>query len=907
MIRMIQSTSAAHAKAYFSDALLKSDYYLSDQELAGVWQGRLAERLGLNGIVDKDSFFAMAENLHPLTGEHLTARTKEERRTGYDINFHCPKSVSVLHALSKDNHILKAFLDSVTETMQHIEADTLARVRKGGAYANRPTGELAWAHFVHQTARPVEGFLPDPHLHSHCFVFNATWDSVEKEFKAGEFGDIKRDMPYYQARFHKVFSDKLIDLGYQVRQTDKSFEVENVPKQVIDLFSKRTDEIGRVAREKGITDAKELAELGARTRAKKDKAVSMSELKDSWRQQIKDLGTEGRGETEKTVRFAPTKEASTLTPQACVDYAISHSFERASVMADRRLLETAFRHGLGVKAVSVQSISEKFKADDRIIHVKDKSRTLCTTKEVLKEEKRMVDLAKQGQGKMKPLYDKAPELKLKGQQAAAVEHILTTPHRVSIVKGGAGTGKTTLMNEAVEKIQKAGKEVTVLAPSAEASRGVLKSEGFENAETVARFLVSPKMQEKTKGQVLWVDEAGLLGTKDMAAIFEIATKNNARVILGGDTRQHASVVRGDALRIVSTAAGIKSAEVSKVYRQKNEDLKMVVEDLAKGDIKRGFEKLDKMKGIKTIDPLNPTQLLTSDYMAARKKHKETLIISPTHSQGEAITKDIRASLKEAGLVGKKEVTAKRLINLNLTEAEKSDARNYEEGQVVQFVQNVRGFPRGSVWMVEKTSEKDVQVKNEKGDLQLLPLDKGNRFQVYEQSELQLSKGDRVKVTTGATDKNGKRLDNGSLLEVTSVSKQGDVKLKKVKGKSTYTLSKDFGHLSHAYVLTSYAAQGKGVDQVFIYQPSATFPATDAKQFYVSVSRGKDAAFVYTDDKKELLRHATDLRERKSALELTGHGKASQDFKLQLQQNEKPKEKSSTIQKVNPKETHAPEI
>jgi len=267
MIRMIQSRSAGHAKAYFSDALLKSDYYLSDQELAGVWQGRLAKRLGLDGLANKETFFAMAENLHPLTGEHLTPRTKEDRTTGYDINFHCPKSVSVLHALSKDGHILTAFQDSVTETMQHIEMDAMTRVRKGGNYDDRKTGELAWAHFVHQTARPVEGQLPDPHLHSHCFVFNATYDDTEKQFKAGQFRDIKRDMPYYQARFHKVFSDKLIDLGYQIKMTDKSFEIENVPEKVIGLFSKRTDEIGRVAKEKGITDAKELAELGARTRS----------------------------------------------------------------------------------------------------------------------------------------------------------------------------------------------------------------------------------------------------------------------------------------------------------------------------------------------------------------------------------------------------------------------------------------------------------------------------------------------------------------------------------------------------------------------------------------------------------------------------------------------------------------
>ena len=180
MIRMIQSSSASHAKAYFSDALIKSDYYLNDQELQGRFNGRLANRLGLNEPASKDTFFALCENRNPVTGDPLTPRTKEDRTIGYDINFHCPKSVSILHALAKDDHIMEAFKASVSDTMRDIEADSKTRVRKSGNQEDRDTGELIWADFTHQTARPVDDHSPDPHLHSHCFVFNATWDEQEK-------------------------------------------------------------------------------------------------------------------------------------------------------------------------------------------------------------------------------------------------------------------------------------------------------------------------------------------------------------------------------------------------------------------------------------------------------------------------------------------------------------------------------------------------------------------------------------------------------------------------------------------------------------------------------------------------------------------------------------------------------
>lgn len=893
MIRMIQSQSAGHAKAYFSDALSKSDYFISNQELPGFWQGRLAVRLGIDGLTSKEAFFALCENRHPLTGKPLTPRTSEKRTIGYDINFHCPKSVSVLHAFVQDDHILKAFQASVTETMQAIEADSKTRVRLDGAYDDRNTHELAWAHFTHQTARPLEGLSPDPHLHSHCFVFNATWDAQENRIKAGQFRDIKRDMPYYQAQFHKILADKLAGLGYGIRKTDKSFEIEGVPQKVMDLFSKRTDEIGRIAKEQGVTDARELDALGARTRAKKQKGQSMEELVMEWRDQIKLLGKDG--ESDKAVRFAPVRDKPVLTAEQCIDHALLHCFERASVMADRRILETAFRHSIGMGAVSVAEITEAFQQDKRLIHIMERSRSVCTTKEVLGEEKRMVDLARQGQGKIIPAYAKALDLTLKGQQASAVEHVLTTTHRVSIIRGTAGTGKTTLMKEAVAKFEEANKKVFVVAPTAQASRGVLKEEeGFKDAETVARLLSDREMQEGLKGQVLWVDEAGLLGTKDMTDLLDIVTRQNAQLILGGDTRQHASVVRGDALRILNTVAGIRTAEVSKIYRQKNEDYKSAVENLSKGDVATAFDKLDDIGFIREVDPMQPNKVLVDDYIDTIKKGKSALVVSPTHAQGEAVTAEIRHRLKQVGLLGKKEITAVQLKKLNMTEAEKADSRNFESGQIVKFNQNVTGFQRGSLWTVELTQDREIIVRNKQGETKPLPKQNSNRYDVFTERLICLSKGDKILVNDNSFDTNRKRLDNGTMLEVTAVSKSGTIKLRNEKSKATYEIDKNFGHIAHAHCITSHASQGKTVDEVFIYQPSATFPATDAKQFYVSVSRGRERARIYTDNKDELLHHASELGERQSALEAVSRDKTKSHREIVTQMQREEREQQTTI-------------
>ncbi|MBE7172476.1 MAG: relaxase domain-containing protein [Williamsia sp.] len=882
---MVQSSSSGQAKSYFSDALSKSDYYVSDQELRGRFNGRLAERLGLEEFADKQSFDRLCDNLNPSTGEPLTPRRNEERTVGYDINFHCPKSVSILHALAKDDHILEAFERSVSETMRDIEADTKVRVRKGGKNEDRQTGELAWAEFTHQTARPVEDQSPDPHLHSHCFVFNATWDETEKKFKAGKFKDIMQDMPYYKERFHKRLADRMTELGYRVRQTEKAFEIEGVPQKVVEHFSKRTDQIGRIAKEKGITDRNELDALGARTRAKKQKGMSMAELKAEWKRQMREISRDdANGEEDKVVRHSPVKEPPRLDVQKCIDHAVLHCFERASVMSERNILGTACKYAVGNPSITLEALTDAFRQDARIIQVRSKERTLCTTKGVLREEKIMVDLAREGQGKMKPLYKEAPDMKVDGQQRTAVTHVLTTPHRVSIIRGAAGTGKTTLMREAVEWMEKAGKTVTVVAPTSLAARSVLKKEGFEKAETVASLLVDENMQKGLKDQVLWVDEAGMLGTKDMTALLDIATKQNARLILGGDTRQHSSVVRGDALRILNTVGGIRAAEVSKIYRQKDTRYREVVEDLSKGNVLQGFQKLDEMQAIRTIDPAQANKELVEGYLAALKKGKTALVISPTHAQGDKVTQEIRQGLRAAGMIGKKETRVKRLANLNLTEAEKRDWRNFYEDYVIQFNQNVPGIKRGSAWTIREVTDGKIQLADKEGKFVSLPLDRAKDFDVYKLDRIPLSKGDKIRITRNGFDDQDKRLSNGMEMDVVSVDKQGKIMLMNKASKSRYMLDREFGHIAHAHCITSHSSQGKTVDEVFISQPSSTFGATDAKQFYVSVSRARDVARIYTDDKEALLEHASELGDRQSALELVAENTSHAKHMMHLQRS-----------------------
>lgn len=164
-------------------------------------------------------------------------------------------------------------------------------------------------------------------------------------------------------------------------------------------------------------------------------------------------------------------------------------------------------------------------------------------------------------------------------------------------------------------------------------------------------------------------------------------------------------------------------------------------------------------------------------------------------------------------------------------------------------------------------ETTVTLRHESGKVQTLPLDTPDRFEVYVIREIALSKGDKIRITRGGSDLHDKRLDNGQILIVETAPRTGDIHLRNENDNTHYLLSRDFLHMAHGVCNTSQAGQGKTVQQTFIFQPSATFPATNSKQVYVDFSRAKERTRLYTDNKIELLEYAKKLGDRSSALEL----------------------------------------
>jgi hypothetical protein len=403
-------------------------------------------------------------------------------------------------------------------------------------------------------------------------------------------------------------------------------------------------------------------------------------------------------------------------------------------------------------------------------------------------------------------------------------------------------------------LSRLGAPVALLAPSSDASRGQLRKEGFADANTVAAFLGDQKMQEKVRRGIIWVDEAGLLPVGDLDRLCTLAHSLDARIVLQGDPKQHKAVSRhGNMLTVLEEYAGLPVAKLATIQRQKG-DYARAVAAIRDGDVTKGDAVLRKLGWVvegQGHDALVAEYARAIEERKANGDRKTCLVVNPTHKDGDALTEKLRAVRKAKGLIGQEERSFPRLVPLNWTDAEKTDAGRYGGDEVIQFFRNSGTFRAGD------------RVKAS-ALLPLLPKVKPGHFAVYAEGEVNLAAGDTIRITTNGRDVTGKhRIDNGRIDDIKGFTRGGDIVLS-----NGWVLGKDFAHLKHGLVQTSHATQSRTDDIVLAAMNRAALGAMSAEQGYVTVSRGRERGMIFTDlPRDELLAAIARGDSRQSATEL----------------------------------------
>jgi conjugative relaxase-like TrwC/TraI family protein len=874
MLRFTEIRDAGAASSYYG----KTDggYYLDAAELWREVGGKFGRQLGLSEKPDYEQFTRLLNGLDPFTGERLTQRLVNDRVAAWDLTASLPKGVT--EAIEGgDARVAELVRETLRKSLEEVEERVTTRVRKGGRQEDRVSGNLCWFAFEHPETRPTSSDnMPRPDRHIHVVIPSLTFDFVEQQIKAIKWRPTVELRKWFSTRFDLRLSHGLAELGYEIKTEYRpdshggmkyySFDIAGMPESMIAWDSQRHKEIEERAKELGKTSPLEMARMGATSRLAKRKDLSLADCRAYWDSCRTSEELEGRAEC---IRRAMEGDNPNPEPGAgeAARYAIDHQFYRNSVVRYTDLEVAAMERMMG--RGRPEELLPQFERQGLLL-----KEGQATTEQVLAQERRIVAFASETRGSMAPLGlgSRQPDLTgMANDQRAAIRHILQSPDQVLLIRGGAGTGKTTMMQRAIAGT---GKPVVVLAPSADASRGELRSQGFGDANTVTAFLDRPEMQQQVRGGgVIWCDEAGLLPIADLERLCGIAKELDAKLILQGDDRQHKAVSRhGNMLNVLHDYAGLPVAELKEIKRQKG-DYAVAVAAIRDGQ----WEKADNLlRKLGWVVESEGHAALVEEYARAIKERKAVtvdgklqmvpksiIVVNPTHRDGDGLSEQLRALRKAEGLIDQEDRAFARLVPLSWTDAEKADSRRYAGDEVVQFFKNTGPFKAGQRVRASELLPALEKVKPE-------------YFQVYSEQQIRLAKGDSIRLTAGGKTKDGHRVDNGRIDEIAGFTAAGDIVLRS----NGWVLAKDFSHWRIGLLSTSYASQSKTQEIVLTAMNRASLGAMGAEQAYVSLSRGRERGMIFTDlGREELLDAMSRSDLRRSATELMGAPPARRQGKV----------------------------
>ncbi len=855
------------------------DYYDEGQRVAGEWFGLGADRLGLAGKVRADDFLRLCDNQHPATGEKLTQRLKERRveedgtvanrRIFYDFTFSPPKSVSIAAFLGKDERVFALHERAVRLALKEFEVFAATRIRVDGAQNDRFTGNFVTALFTHDTSRAL-----DPHLHTHCIVFNATFDSVENRWKALQNYELLRARKFAKNVYYHELARELHNCGYRVRNHPRGdFQIEGIPAELCERFSKRHAQIDE-SLNKLLAEKPELNEaniqklraiLAETNRARKQKDVSRDELRVLWASQLtKDEQASLNQSIENSGKIVTAKNPISLAE--AVQWAEDHLFDRNSVVLECQIWQHALERARG-QGFSIDELKEFTRLRDYIR--RNERPGEVTLRKVLLREWEFVQAAREGIGACHSLVWKPGPAnpRLDAEQQNALRALLGSIHTITLFRGGAGTGKSFVLRELVEQVRQSGKSVVVLAPQRQQVVDMERA-GFPSPKTVAGFLQHPELPE---GAVIVADEAGQIGGRQMLELVRLVQERSARLVLSGDTRQHGAVEASDALLAIELHSGVRPIELHKIRRQDPERgrnrserayinrYRKAVEDAATGRLSESFERLDKMGAIVECGLNEQSDKLASEYLQLASQNASAVVVSQTWDEVRRVNASVRDALKSKGLLGVNDTAVEVLERVDLTHAQKRDERFYPPDSIIVFNQKVREVEPGSKgklanifqWgALVEVNETMVAVSNRLLD----------RINVCLPREIPVAENDRLHLKANRKLSGGSRVTNGELVTVKCVRADGGVEL--TDGR---VLDKGFREFLPGYAVTSYGSQGKTVDFV-LFSDSTIKAATNAQQWYVTISRGRRGIRIFTPDKEQLRENVARSGHRPLALE-----------------------------------------
>jgi len=513
-----------HKMDYTSEA---QSYYKQEGPVQGEWQGQLAEKYGLKGMVTVEEFSLLADGKHPQTGDELvkhrngqeytnadgTTTKPVEHRAGWDATFSPAKSVSLTALVGGDERVRDAHNAAVTTALTELERYTQARI--GGNHPAETTGKLIAATFEHDTARPVDGYAA-PQLHTHAVIFNVT-EREDGTTRALQSKSFYESQSYVTAVYQAELTHRLGRLGYEF-ETGRSGvpEIRGYTEEYLAASSLRSEQI-RLHMERSGQSGPAAAQIAALATRDRKQTLSREEVLAAHKEVAAEYGNQAhRVIAEARVRARGHEQLpdGLAAARQAVTYTRASNYEREAVLDERVLMRDALRRGMG--EATFAQVRAEFEARTergefrRLTGSKHATGRSFTTPETIAHERANVAHVLSGRNAFQPI---ATEEKAKEQAASrpflneaqrtVIHEVLTSRDRVHGLQGLAGTVKTTTLEAIREGAEKNGYAVEGFAPTSRAA-GQLREAGV-NATTLQSFLVRGGQGQNTGERTAAVD------------------------------------------------------------------------------------------------------------------------------------------------------------------------------------------------------------------------------------------------------------------------------------------------------------------------------------------------------------------------------------------------------------------
>ena len=867
-----------HAREFASE---QANYWSRDQQGFSEWQGKLAGQWGLSGTVGDEHFARLSEGQHPETQaqlvRHQVSRTYEgkggnevtsvEHRAGWDATFSAPKSVSLTALVGGDERVREAHRESVRVALGEIEHYTQARI--GNVHAPETTGKFAAASFEHDTARPVDGYAA-PQLHTHAVIFNVT-ERENGQTRSVQSHELYASQHYGTAIYRAELATRLQKLGYELeRGKDGQPEIKGYTKEYLEASSPRRQQVKDYKREQGIDGAAAGQIAAHRTRDKKD-LLSPEEVQRQHRELAGQFGHQAdRVVAEARERGLHRKQTQTRTPeqtaQQAVTYARDHLFEKSAVQDRRALYETALNRGMGqiTHAQVRQEIERRTETGEfreaQPNRKQDVRGPQITTGKMVRMEREIVGAMREGnrrgyQDRMMVEFparlstlDRHPELNR--SQREAVSDVFLSRERIVAIDGVAGAGKTTTLAAIREGAEAEGYRVEGFAPTSRAAQK-LGEAGIETS-TLQMHLTKRQGPDTGERRLYVLDESSLASTKQMHE-FVTRLHPNDRVLLVGDRRQHEAVEAGKPFAQLQEA-GMKTFSLDQIVRQKEPELRQVVEQLARGEVGLAVKGLDEQGRVHEFrGRAERIEAIAREYA---KSPESTLVVSPDNRSRTEINQRIHAELQSRGVVSREEHRVQTLVpRQDLTGAARTWAERYEAGDVLRYSRASKetGIGKGEYARVVgiDAGQNRIAVALKDGREVSYDPHRQQGVSVYREEQRAFSTGDRIQFTAPANDL---KVTNRELGTVESFA-EGRMNLRMDDGRAVALDPTRHPHIDHGYAVTSHSSQGQTAERVLVHVDTelSAKDLLNNRMAYVAISRGAHDAQLFTDDREKLPR------------------------------------------------------